>query len=69
MDGERNLILFGLRMRTEAYRDAFEALGYETAADVLQPTPEQLARTALCFIGLYDGVRAPWTTVRIAPTV
>lgn len=65
MDGERNLILFGLRMRTEAYRDAFETLGYETAVNVLQPTPDQLARTALCFIGLYDGVRMPWTTLRM----
>lgn len=65
MDGERDLILFGLRMRTEAYRDAFEALGYEVAVNVLRPTREQLARAALCFIGLYDGVRMPWATLRL----
>jgi spore maturation protein CgeB len=65
MKGERNLILFGLRMRTEAYRDAFETLGYETASDVLQPTSEQLSRSALCFISLYDGVRRPWETLRL----
>jgi spore maturation protein CgeB len=65
IDGERRLILFGLRMRTEAYRDAFEALGYQVAADVVQPTPEQLSRAALCIISLYDGVRRPWETLRL----
>jgi hypothetical protein len=65
IDGERKLILFGLRMRTEAYRDAFEALGYEVAADVVRPTPEQLSRAALCIISLYDGVRRPWETLRL----
>ena len=65
MNGERNLVLFGLRMRTEAYRDAFETLGHDTASDVLQPTPEQLARAAFCVISLYDGVRRPWETLRL----
>jgi len=62
---QRNLILFGFRMRTEAYRDAFETLGYEVAVDVLQPTANQLARAVLCCIGLYDGVRMPWATLRM----
>lgn len=65
MHGKRNLVLFGLRMRTEAYRDAFAALGYEVAVDVLRPTPDQLARAALCIIGLYDGVRRPLETLRL----
>jgi hypothetical protein len=59
IDSGRDLILFGLRMRTEAYRDAFETLGYDVAVDGTQPSSEQLSRAALCFIGLYDGVRRP----------
>ena len=65
LDGERNLVLFGLRMRTEAYRDAFEALGYEVAVNVLEPAPGQLARALLCIISLYDGVRMPRATMRL----
>ena len=61
----RNLVLFGLRMRIEAYRDAFQMLGYETAVDVTQPSREQLSRAALCVISLYDGVRRPWETLRL----
>ena len=61
----RNLVLFGLRMRIEAYRDAFEMLGYETAVDVTQPSAEQLSRAALCVISLYDGVRRPRETLRL----
>ena len=65
IESGRDLILFGLRMRTEAYRDAFETLGYDVAVDVTRPSPEQLSRAALCFIGLYDGVRRPWETLRL----
>ena len=65
IDSRRDLILFGLRMRTEAYRDAFETLGYDVAVDVTRPSSEQLSRAALCFIGLYDGVRRPWETLRL----
>src|SRR6185503_8541208 len=65
IDSGRDLILFGLRMRTEAYRDAFATLGYDVAVDVTRPSAEQLSRAALCFIGLYDGVRRPWETLRL----
>ncbi|GAB4437292.1 MAG: hypothetical protein OHK0026_02580 [Rhodocyclaceae bacterium] len=62
---ERDLVLFGLRSGFETYREAFESLGYEVIPHVTRPAPEQISRAALCLINLYDGVRAPWTTLRL----
>lgn len=64
-DTQSDLILFGLRSNSEAYRDVFESLGYDVHVNVWQPTPEQLARAALCIIGLYDGARLPWATLQL----
>ena len=60
-----NLVLFGLRSNSEPYRDAFEALGYEVHVNVWRPAPEQIARAALCIIGLYDGARMPWAMLQL----
>ena len=61
----RDLVLFGLSSRSEPFRDAFEALGYEVADNVRRPNPEQCVRAAACLIGLYDGARAPWAALQL----
>ena len=61
----RELILLAFRSEAGAYGDAFQALGYEVATNVSQPSAEQLARAALCIIGLYDGARRPWGTLQL----
>lgn len=61
----RNLVLFGLNTRSEMFHDAFETLGYEVVTIGDHPAPEQLARSALCFINVYDGVRAPWAALKL----
>ena len=37
-DPQRKLILFGLRISSEPYHEAFETLGYEVNVDVSRPT-------------------------------
>lgn len=61
----RDLVLFGLNTRSEMFRDAFHNLGYEVVVIDRNPVPEQLARAALCFISVYDGVRSPWAALKL----
>lgn len=60
-----NLVLFGLNAQSDMFQDAFQNLGYEVADVGDHPTPEQLARTALCFTYVYNGVRAPWSALKL----
>lgn len=61
----RNLVLFGLSTRSEMFTEAFHNLGYEVATISDHPDPEQLARATLCFINVYDGVRSPWSAIKL----
>ena len=61
----RNLVLFGLNAGSEMFHDAFQNLGYEVAVVGDHPTPAQLARAALCFTSVYNGVRAPWSALKL----
>jgi spore maturation protein CgeB len=61
----RNLILCAFRSGFDAYRDAFEALGYEVALHVREPTPAQLGRAAMCLLNLYEGARMPWAAFKL----
>ncbi|OGA28297.1 MAG: hypothetical protein A3I01_00855 [Betaproteobacteria bacterium RIFCSPLOWO2_02_FULL_65_24] len=65
VDTRPNLVLCAFRSGFDTYREAFEALGYEVHMDVWRPTPEQLARAALCLLNVYEGVRMPWATLQL----
>lgn len=64
-EARRDLVLFGLNTRSDMFRDAFENLGYEVATVGERPEPAQLARAALCFVSVYDGVRRPWPALKL----
>lgn len=65
MTQARNLVLFGLNTRSDMFHDAFQNLGYEVAVVGTTPTSAQLARATLCFISVYDGVRSPWSALKL----
>ncbi len=61
----RKLVLFGLNTRSDMFHDAFQNLGYEVTVVGTTPTSAQLARATLCFINVYDGVRSPWSALKL----